>query len=52
MPHDEGRNAFAGLLGGSWDFVSKVISPLIEVIRKYKYSYLNYITLLTKSHDP
>ena len=30
------------VLGGSWDFVSKVISPLIGVISKYKYVYLNY----------
>ena len=28
------------LLGGSWDLVSKVISPLIGVISNYKYSYL------------
>ena len=31
-----------GLLGGSWDFVSKVISALIRVISSYKYSYLPY----------
>ena len=31
-----------GILGGSWDLVSKVISTSIEVISKYKYSYLNY----------
>ena len=31
-----------GVLGGSWDLVSKVISPLIGVVSKYKYSYLNY----------
>ena len=30
------------LLGGSWDLVSKVISPLIGVIGNYKYSYLIY----------
>ena len=32
----------AGLLGGSRDLVSKVISPLIGVISNYKYSYLIY----------
>ena len=31
-----------GLLGGSGDLVSKVISPLIGVISNYKYSYLIY----------
>ena len=31
-----------GLLGGSRDLVSKVISPLIGVISNYKYSYLIY----------
>ena len=30
------------LLRGSWDLVSKVISPLIGVIGNYKYSYLIY----------
>ena len=30
------------VLGGSWDLVSKVISTLIGVISKYKYSYPNY----------
>ena len=30
------------VLGGSWDLVSKVISPLIGVISNYKYSYLIY----------
>ena len=30
------------ILGGSWDLVSKVISPLIGVISNYKYSYLIY----------
>ena len=30
------------VLGGSGDLVSKVISPLIGVIRNYKYSYLIY----------
>ena len=40
-----------GLLGGSWDLVSKVISTLIGVISNYKYSYL-FLTLFTKSHDP
>ena len=28
-----------GLLGGSWDLVSKVISALIGVVSNYKYSY-------------
>ena len=40
------------LLGGSWDLVSKVISPLIGVIINCKYSYALFITLVTKSHDP
>ena len=31
-----------GLLGGSWDLVSKVISALIGVISSYKYSYPIY----------
>ena len=35
-------NGFEGLLGGSGDLVSKVISPLIGVISNYKYSYLIY----------
>ena len=30
------------MLGGSWDLVSKVISTLIGVISRYKYSYLIY----------
>ena len=30
-----------GLLGGSWDLVSMVISTLIGVISNYKYSYHN-----------
>ena len=36
------------LLGGSWDFVSKVISTLIGVISIVTL----IITLVTKSHDP
>ena len=32
----------SGLLAGSWDLVSMVISTLSGVIRNYKYSYLNY----------
>ena len=31
-----------GILGGSWDLVSRVISTLIGVISKYNYSYLTY----------
>ena len=31
-----------GLLGGSWDLVSTVISTLSGVISSYKYCYLNY----------
>ena len=31
-----------GVLGGSWDLVSKVIRTLIGVISTYKYSYLIY----------
>ena len=31
-----------GVLGGSWDLVSKVISTLIGAISNYKYSYHNY----------
>ena len=31
-----------GILGGSWDLVSKVVSTLIGVISSYKYSYPNY----------
>ena len=31
-----------GLLEGSWDLVSTVISTLSGVISNYKYSYLNY----------
>ena len=39
---------FRGLLGGSWDLVSKVISTLRGVI-----SVVTLITtLVTKSHDP
>ena len=30
-----------GLLGGSWDLVSRVISALTGVISSYKYSYHN-----------
>ena len=37
-----------GLLGGSWDLVSKVISTLNEVISIVTL----IITLVTKSHDP
>ena len=37
-----------GLLGGSWDLVSKVISTLIGVISIVTLT----ITLVTKSHDP
>ena len=37
-----------GLLGGSWDVVSKVISTLIGVISIGAL----IITLVTKSHDP
>ena len=40
------------ILGGSWDLVSTVISTLSGVISNYKYSYLNIIALVTKSHDP
>ena len=40
------------LLGGSGDLVGKVISPLIGVISNYKYCYLIFISLVTKSHDP
>ena len=37
-----------GLLGGSWDLVSKVISTLIGVI-----SIITFlITLVAKSHEP
>ena len=31
----------AGLLGGSWDFVSMVISTLSGVISNYKFSCAN-----------
>ena len=34
--------AFATLLGGSSDLVSRVISTLIGVISNYNYSYLTY----------
>ena len=38
-----------GVLGGSWDLVSKVISTLIGVIITYNYSYLTlFIALVTK----
>ena len=37
-----------GVLGGSWDLVSKVISTLIGVISIVTLT----ITLVTKSHDP
>ena len=37
-----------GLLGGSWDLVSEVISTLIGVIS----TVTLIITLVTKSHDP
>ena len=40
-----------GVLGGSGDLVSKVISPLIGVIGNYSIVTLS-ITLVTKSHDP
>ena len=43
---DSGVSGFGfggwGLLGGSWDLVSKVRSPLIGVLNNYKYSYLVY----------
>ena len=43
LHHSEvGGWCFDPLLGGSWDLVSKVISPLIGVISNYKYSYLIY----------
>ena len=35
-------SCLAGILGGSWDLVSKVISTSIGVIIKYNYSYLIY----------
>ena len=37
-----GALGFKGLLGGSGDLVSKVISPRIGVISNYKYRYLIY----------
>ena len=40
------------LLGGSWDLVSTAIGTLSGVMSNYKYSYLNILTLVTKSHDP
>ena len=36
------KNSESGLLGGSWDVVSTVISTLIGVISNHKYSYLIY----------
>ena len=41
-PETENRMILTSVLGGSWDLVSKVISPLIGVISNYKYSYLIY----------
>ena len=41
-PALQGPVASVEALGGSWDLVSKVISPLIGVISNYKYSYLSY----------
>ena len=41
-----------GLLGGSWDLVSKVISTVIGAISTYKSIVTMFITLVTKSHDP
>ena len=49
------RLGYHKVLGGSWDLVSKVISPLIGVISSYKIviSIVTlFITLVTKSHDP
>ena len=37
----EVSSMFLCILGGSWDLVSKVISPLIGVISNYKCSYLS-----------
>ena len=39
-----------GLLGGSWDLVTRVISKVTVLITTYNPNYS--ITLLTKSHDP
>ena len=36
----------------SWDLIRTVISNLIGVRSNYKYSYLIFITLVTKSHEP
>ena len=41
-PETENRMILTSVLGGSWDLVSKVISPLIGVISNYKYNYLIY----------
>ena len=40
-----------GLLGGSWDLVSSVMSTLSGVISNYNCSYLN-LTPITESQDP
>ena len=43
-----------GVLRGSWDSVSKVISTVIGVLSSctYKYSYPTYDPIVTKCHDP
>ena len=45
--HDH-EHACQGVLGGSWDLVSEVISTLIGIISIVTL----IITLVTKSHDP
>ena len=42
LPYTVASNIEVGVLGGSWDLVSMVISTLSGVISTYKYSYLNY----------
>ena len=42
VPYHGSISAMWGVLGGSWDLVSTVISTLSGVTSNYKYSYLNY----------
>ena len=41
VPRGKCWSEVQGLLEGSWDLVSMVISTLIGLISNYKYSYLN-----------
>ena len=47
-----GRVEGLTLLGGLWDLVSTVISPLVLIISTFKYSSLLLQPQLLKSDDP